>query len=102
MLISKHELFSDFLVPYDESWVHKLSIHKPFSPESLFVIRQPFQKCIDFFETRGIFAPYESPLQISLILIGLAKQRITNVAQAVYSPGSWDGLGNELRPSDKG
>ena len=29
-----------------------------------------------------------APLQISLILIGLAEQRIINVAQAVYSQGT--------------
>ena len=50
----KHELFLDVLVS-DESWDHKLSIHVNHSPQNqIFFIRQPFQKCIVFFETHGI------------------------------------------------
>ena len=49
----KHELFLDVLVS-DESWDHKLSIHVNHSPQNqIFFIRQPFQKCIVFFETHG-------------------------------------------------
>ena len=36
-----------------------------------------------------------------ILVIDLAEQRIINVAQAAYSPGSRDGLRNDLRPSDK-
>ena len=67
----KHELFLDVLVS-DESWDHKLSIHVNHSPQNqIFFIRQPFQKCIVFFETHGIipfsWIPFQNLSLMSLV-----------------------------------